>query len=345
MTQIPIHKAAEFFAYARERHAIYLRRQMCIPDSQLTKDTILSMYRFCNVFRELDTTTEWFRVNVRDRYRSTPEVLLATVVFRWFNRWQTGDAIFNHRKTPDSLTDFERLVSEQETPTLTLSLMRDTIRTLCGTGPYVTGSYIIKTPDGYPKLDGVLWCIGRFMNTTAVLNNVSMNWRQVAQFCLQSGNVSLESMWNWLRQHSHIGDFMAYEIVSDLRYTGLLEKAPDIMNWANAGPGAIRGLNRIMGRPLEQRKPKEMTCLEMQGLLSYSRSPKYWPQWSISSSAYNTDFEDIPDIDLYSVDSWPEWDMRTVEHTLCEFDKYMRVKLGEGAPRQKFHPKDKEAEK
>lgn len=29
-------------------------------------------------------------------------------------------------------------------------------------------------------------------------------------------------------------------------------------------------------------------------------------------------------------------DMRTIEHSLCEWDKYERVRLGQGKPRSKF---------
>ena len=32
-------------------------------------------------------------------------------------------------------------------------------------------------------------------------------------------------------------------------------------------------------------------------------------------------------------------DMRTIEHSLCEWDKYERVRLGQGRPRAKFKPK------
>jgi hypothetical protein len=35
---------------------------------------------------------------------------------------------------------------------------------------------------------------------------------------------------------------------------------------------------------------------------------------------------------------WPAWEMREVEHTLCEFDKYERARLGEGRPKQRFNP-------
>ena len=123
-----------------------------------------------------------------------------------------------------------------------------------------------------------------------------------------------------LRDKPFMGDFMAYEIVSDLQYTALLDQAPDIMTWANAGPGARRGLNRVFGRDLRATTTKHQQCREMQELLAMSQSGEYWPQVH------------------YGSEDNPSWDMRTVEHTLCEFDKYERVRLGEGAPRQRFRP-------
>jgi hypothetical protein len=91
------------------------------------------------------------------------------------------------------------------------------------------------------------------------------------------------------------------------------------MTWANAGPGAARGLERLRGL-----KPKELynynsakdqvkMIEDMQALLQSSKDNKFWPQ------------------------QWPQWEMREVEHTLCEFDKYERVRLGEGTPKQLYN--------
>jgi hypothetical protein len=37
-------------------------------------------------------------------------------------------------------------------------------------------------------------------------------------------------------------------------------------------------------------------------------------------------------------DWMPSVEMRDIEHSLCEFDKYERVRLGEGRPRMKYKP-------
>jgi len=306
-----------FFEYALERHAIYHRRELGVPRSKLTNDPILKQYRFCNVFRELDTTTVWFRENVRERLTNQPEVLLATVLFRWFNRISAGEAIFNQTYSLGSQhsnwTSFDQLL--EGGPEAVIDV-RSAVLQYCGNGPYVTGSYIIKTRDGMNKVDGILWAVREFMRSKNTFDKApSMGWREVGDFCLDhNGGVRLEVVWDWLRKFQFIGDFMAYEIVSDLRHTALLHNAPDINRWANPGPGALRGLNRIHDRPLEKKMSKEDLNIEMRNLLSHSRHAKFWPT------------------------RHPMWDMRTVEHTLCEFDKYERVRLGQGAPKQKFKP-------
>lgn len=308
----------KFFWFARERHAIYLRRAAGEPRERWTVDPVLQQYRFTNVFRELDATTVWFRRNVRDPMRDSPDVLLATVVFRWFNRISTGETIFLQRDLfGDGRTVWEQFLDDRDT-----GILASAIRSSNPTGPWVTGAYIIKTPDGMDKLKGVLTCI---------------RW-----FCEQSPESpkdwsSLEAAWRWLLQFPYLGDFMAYEIVTDLRHTALLDRAPDIATWANPGPGAVRGLNRIHGRELKKSVPKQQAIREMQQLLAASQDVRHWPQKSTDTETkigvrLTPQLEDVRG----DPESWPRWEMRDVEHTLCEFDKWQRATLGEGRPRQVF---------
>jgi len=310
-----------FFAYARERHSIYLRRQRGVPRSDWTSDPILQKYRFTNVFREIDATTVWFRENVRKHLSSSPDVLLATVLFRWFNRIRTGEAIFSQTRldteTPGA-TAWDELVGSSST-----EVVRSSVLQYCGGGPYVTGAYIIKTPDGLDKLSGVLRCVEWFMTQSqkvgegrfgdALLDQGEMS-RMLSR---EPGRHSLEFVWDWLRRFPYMGDFMAYEVVTDLRHTDLLYDAPDIMTWANPGPGATRGAGRVVSGYHEvfrkSSRDRQEVMSVMSKLLSLSRKPEYWPQ------------EDR--------ESWSVWEMRDVEHTLCEFDKYERVRLGQGRPR------------
>jgi hypothetical protein len=110
------------------------------------------------------------------------------------------------------------------------------------------------------------------------------------------------------------GGFMAYEVVTDLNYTDVLPVPVDKNTWANAGPGAIRGLNRAFNRPLKKALSSEQANREMQLLR----------QEAIVSEHIDVD---VPKEAI---------DMRCIEHSLCEWDKYERVRLGEGRPRSRF---------
>jgi len=123
---------------------------------------------------------------------------------------------------------------------------------------------------------------------------------------------SIQHAVNLLSQYRNIGQFVAYEFATDLTYTSILSRADDLYTWANPGPGASRGLCRLLGRPVKLNMKAEEAVPYMQTLLS-----------CIS--------RDVP------ASFWGRrLTMRDIEHSLCEFDKYERVRLGEGRPRAKF---------
>lgn len=284
-----------FFSYARERYRILLRRDGRIEDwtesipksGKWTNDPILQQFRFCNVFREDDKTTAWIRQNIRDPLRSSNSVLAAMIIARWFNRIETLDILVTCR-----------LLETTWVPEEVRAFLKDV-------HPLVTGAYMVKTPAGMNKLDGILWCLDQILSNTPYLA-----WE------MSQPGATLEAATKRLAEYPYLGPFMAYEIVTDLRHTRLLDTAPDIMTWANPGPGAVRGAGRVCGGGAgyfsRTKFDQDMVQSTMKRLLTESQQGKYWP------------------------DCWPKWEMRDVEHTLCEFDKYERARLGEGRPKQRY---------
>jgi hypothetical protein len=271
-------QVSNFFETARERYHMKLRRASCSgpgwgPEGDAwTEDPILGAWRFCNVHREDDRTTVWFRENVRSKLHGL-KVVQATVAFRWFNRIETGEII------KDLLLDGWSSKTAHER--------------LKNVAPVVTGAYIINGMPGYSKLDGVLACIDRALPTLDRL------WPHLEGTTLQNAHELL---------HGNIigfGSFMAYEVVSDLRWTDALTPA-DALTWAVAGPGCARGLGRVMANDpghFRNSADDRVTMLELMHYLLYE-SRTNWP----------TD--------------WPRWEMREVEHWACEFDKYERARGG-----------------
>lgn len=349
-----------FFAYARERHLIYLKRRAGLP-RPWTQDPVMSQYRITNVFRELDKTTAWFRENVRDPMRDRPEVLLATVLFRWFNTIRTGESIFKQTTLP--LSDHpdappRDVAGGPETPweaylrTGSVEPIRAALR--AQGAPWVTGAYMIRSPEGMDKLDGILHSFEEFAKGRHLIyqDRVQKTWSGVAELALlrreyeeDPGPVSLEDVWRWLKQFYGMGPFLAYEVVTDLRFTHLLDRAPDIMTWMNPGPGCLRGANLLIRGPERGRKGRlEKSSYPeahdvVRQLMELSRNPEYWPQAIHDeiqvSSKYAGQDEKLGDIpwNFLMPASWPGFEAREPEMWLCEMAKLERTRLGFGRPR------------
>lgn len=290
----------QYFATARERYKIMLRRQsfdLDAPKYLLTEDPVFRQWRFCNVHREDDRVTKWFRENVRDRV-SGQQALESTIAFRWFNTIEAGVRLL-------SLL-WEGWDSQQA---------RERMQ---GVKPVVSGAYIIVGWPGYDKLEGVIKCIQTAIKILRTYHPWSDGFddrycEPVHMFREQS---SLRSAHQFLSTHiPYMGRFTAYEAVTDLRHTDVLEGAGDIMSWASAGPGCARGLSWVQhgesGRFNygSQAHQDEMNIL-MRELLAYSRDGLFWPQ------------------------QWRPWEMREVEHWSCEFDKYKRAERGDRMKRR-----------
>lgn len=307
-------RIADMARFMRERHNIYLKRRNGYP-GPWTADPILQGGRFCNIFRELDTVTIWIRENIRERFADHPDLWFMLAIARYIN-WpptlnmlmvQDGDG--GNRLYPGAWPD---------DPNFSPEALTSALEDIASTGVKVyTGAYMIRA-ESDPKAPWYSWTKHRYI-AEIVLGRLWSHRDRWTQ-CLEPPEglgleLNLREVWSLFQEPHYIGwgPFMAYEVVTDLRHTRYLRDAPDIMTWANAGPGAIRGLNRLHGRPLNEQPRKDQTNEEMRRyMIELNRTPALWPA------------------------SWPRLEMRDVEHTLCEFDKYERVRLGEGKMRSKY---------
>ena len=279
----------KFFSFMNERHEIYLRRQRGV-EWPWTDDPILQTYRFCNIFRELDTVTIWIRENWREPYADHKNLWFAMAMARLIN-W------------PDTLEEIG--YPEKWEPKRVLDILEK--RKARGDKIY-TGAYIITGQLGGTKISQSVY---------KVLDPLYKNPPKFAYRTKHAMN-TLEDSNNQLIQHTGFGRFMAYEVVTDLRHTRYLDAAPDIMTWANPGPGAVRGINRILGLPVKLSQLGNVAAYVdmMRKLLDHKEAQRL----------------------VYH--GFPNLELRDIEHTLCEFDKYERVRKGEGRPRAKYQRTD-----
>lgn len=130
---------------------------------------------------------------------------------------------------------------------------------------------------------------------------------------------SIEATCKLLTSVKGVGQFTAYEIATDLRHTHLLRSAVDVDSWVNPGPGSVRGLYRLLGWDLSgysntMRPPVPRRFQEyVRELLAWTRHGLAW---------------------------MPRMEARDVEHSLCEFDKYERLRAGDGRGKRRFSGRD-----
>lgn len=278
-----------FMHWINERHKIYLKKKEG-ASPPWTRDKILQEYKFTNVFRVYDAVTQDLMNNVitphlKDEDQAT--LLFNIMKYRFFNWPPTFYALGGYSDAWNEKVA-KKLLKE-------MKKRGDQI---------FTGAYIItNSGKKRPKTD-------------IICEALTAAWNRRETFVEYACKVNtLEMMCEALQVLPTVGKFIAYEIVTDLRHTRMLDTARDVFTWANPGPGAKRGLNRLHNREVK-RAVKDTTCVtEMRELLEVANKKKH--------------------------KHVPKLEMRDIEHSLCEFDKYMRVKQDEGRPRSKYNPKEK----
>lgn len=279
-----------FWYWIRERHRIYEKKTNGEP-WPWTNDEILQKYRFCNVFRELDSVTIWIRENWREPYADHENLWFAMAVARQINWPDTLEWI--------GFPDFYPPDSEEKWFNRARNIIRD--RIAAGEKAY-TGAYMLTGTLGGPKEEQTIFKILRPL------------WHKREIVAPIPWVDNLQSAFRKLKGNAGFQGFLSYEVITDLRHTRYLRDADDIYTWANAGPGARRGLNRFYGRPLNFALSEAQCVAEMRALLGISKQvldPKF-----------------------------PPLEMRDIEHSLCEYDKYERARLGEGRPRATYRRPD-----
>lgn len=281
--------------FVREREGIRKKRLAGEP-APWTEDPILQRYRFCNVRREDDRVSQWLIRNVLQptippevQWRSRDRFLLFAALCRWVNWPPTINLLipsFMGIHDPD-FQSVGRAIDQ---------------RTASGEKAW-TGAYMVRAKPGYGLGKG------HFIAVDVIQHSLKPALPSVVEALLTG---SRQETWKALTAVSNFGSFTSGQIVADLGYTDYLRNAPDTYTWAPQGPGSVRGLNRVLERPLKSRFKDEEFCEHLRAIRS-----------------------------VISTEFGPEYDSLTlhdVQNVMCEVDKYLRARNGEGRPRATYKP-------
>lgn len=280
-------RAEAFYAFINEREKIRVLKDSGLP-APWTEDPILRRYKFTNVKRYRDRTTQMLKEIYDDHRSYSSELqLLNCGIARYFGRWEFfHDLGFQSDFEPDYLRQFakERMARKL---------------------PVFTGAYII-TNQGLKK-----------SKVDAVVDGfLSELWTHATRIDHEAETTqSWEAVIGYMRKNvAGFGGtgFMAKEVILDTMLTSFWSrgKPADLNDWTPVGPGARRGAARALGVDEPGNGCTEHGALQVIGQL-YAERDELW--------------HFAEDLELHDV-----------QFQLCEFDKYERVRLGQGRPRSLY---------
>lgn len=282
------------FNWMEARERIRLKRLAGEPPPW-TDDPILQQYRFTNVMREYDRTSQWIFANLTCPGTLSSDLWITLALARQINLIETLSELVR-----------EKLIDHSARWSLgRLASVWECLDQRAKRGEKVwTGAYMIHADSAPSTAD--LWVSKAHYVTMMVVGQLIDKQPDLS---------SIEAFTRFLSQYESWGGFMAYEVACDLRWApGWLKDAPDLKTWANPGPGARRGLNRLAGRALKETVSTAVCIEEMCFLLEAAEAHPFQVKFP------------------------RPFELRDIEHSLCEYDKYVRVATGQGRPRQTFTP-------
>jgi len=198
----------DFYKFIIKRQDIYHKKTILKEPWPWTDDDVLKNYKFCNIFRQLDTGT---KLIIDLKFESKAETLANIVAYRFFNRTDHFDRIGVIRLKSFSLDKYIEIleIEKQKGP-----ISHDA---------YLThGSHIHKA-------NRVKWVID---NAESLLNSLD-------------NKESAEESFKTLLQIQGVGKFLAYQLWLDASYHNLHNWSGD--DYVVIGPGSKTGLDIMTG--------------------------------------------------------------------------------------------------
>ena len=222
-----------FWRFAAERQAIFHRRAAGFPPPW-TDDPILTRYRFTNAYRASDRVSQYLiqRVIYLRHAPSPPElftpeeVFFRTVLFKLFNLPSTWEFLCSRQGAIPTWADWSARGGYDHTLAL-LDLASECRMTLINPAYMMPGGnnvYGHRTKRG--DFLGLLW----HLMTTGVPSRLASATNMGQAFQI-------------LRSQRMLGNFLAYQLATDLAYSPVFDWSE--MDFVEAGPGALDGLSKV----------------------------------------------------------------------------------------------------
>lgn len=209
-----------YWQFAAERQAIFFRRFNGEPHPW-SQDQILQTYKFTNAYRAADRVSQYLIRNViYNGSQEIEEVFFRTILFKLFNKIETWELLTREHGFPT----FEHYNYNAFDRTLTKAMENK--------HSIYSAAYIM--PSGSRKLGSTKKHRSHLQLLELMMKDEVP--RRIADF------TKMREGFDLLLSYPMIGDFLAYQYVTDLNYSEICDFTE--MEFVVPGPGAIDGISK-----------------------------------------------------------------------------------------------------
>lgn len=270
-----------YFAY--ERQNVFMKKKSG-EVAPWTEDLILQKYKFCNSYRVNDRVSQYLLKNViyNGKKYSEEDTLFRIVLFKLFNKESTWELL-------------EERVGEICLATFNIKKYSKVLENAISNGIRIYNDAYISCANkafGYDR---------KHDNHLALLNKMFMEDK------IQTEILNCKTMkeaFTIIKSYPLIGNFMAYQLVTDMNYSTAVDWRED--EFTVAGPGSIRGIHKCFF---------DVEKKDYENIIRYM-----YDNQDFEFKRLGLDFKRISNRPLQLIDC---------QNVFCELDKYCREKYPE----------------
>ena len=272
-----------YWYFAWERQNIFWKK-LNGEEAPWTDDYILQQYKFCNSYRVNDRVSQYLLKNViyNENIYEDEDMLFRIILFKLFNKEATWELLVN---------EFGDITLKEFNFEIYSKVLNEA--TLKGVKIY-NDAYIscANKAFGYDrKHDNHLALLNKMFNEDKIASKIKA--------CK-----TMKEAFDIIKSYPLIGNFMAYQLVTDINYSEVVDWRED--EFTVAGPGSLRGIKK---------------CFIDTGDMNNEDIIRYmYERQDEEFKRLNLDFKKIGDRPLQLIDC---------QNIFCELDKYCREKVPE----------------
>lgn len=291
----------EFFETMYQRQQIWYNRFMQSSKKPWSENAILNNHKFCNVYRELDKTSQWIIKNIirNDNYDMKNKVWKACIA-RLFNLIEFLEVV--------DIPNYDDYDAEQFVEMV--EIFEDGVMPSTNKKAYAINSWLAAgTTQG-------LGCARH------IIPSLHKQLGNILFHGFLGGKSTVKDLIMTMRSVEGIGKFVAHEWYIDMcyfsKYTNESSNFTE-MDWSNIGPGAEFGLRLVF--PAMKKNIDTLRKLVDMSKLLLPDDFKY-VQWNKDTEQYELCEHNLS--------------LHQQEFHLCEYAKYFKIKHQVGRQRDKY---------